>query len=590
MNRSDLSVAGLLSAALVLWLIPVAGHGVDPHHDGIMLKPALDVLSGQVLFRDTFTQYGALTTYLHAGALWLQPSLLSLRLLTVAAYAVTLFFLYATWRLILPCSLTVLSCGLFVLFIPGHEKNWLGGYWMLMPWSSVHALMFQSLGLYALAQVIRHVHAVRWGVILGAACAGAFWCRQPVGVIMTGCASVSWLALLWAGWTPTGASRRSILTAALAGFVIVHALLLGSVALTDALPEWWYQNFVWPGKWAQSGESTSWTLLLAFFVHFRAGAGLLVLLLALVAPGLLQRAGRELSPRRLSLYYLGLAGGLAWQHERVLGWLALRDGGWTALLPVVTLGLALACLAAVFRKPHAPKTTEYFLVAALAAQAAGSLPQYYPVPDPWHVLWALAPAFGLFVHLFWRSARWSAPVTALVLAAVFLPAVWAKARSARLALARHLVTLEHPSVLRGIQVPAAQAQGFRQITALLEQVERHRPGLPSALIGNDALFLCFTHNHTNPSPYYVTWIGLADPAANQRRWDYIQSVRPLMFLHKARWEAVDDFYRRARYLPVLYLPEEALEIAVPQELADTMGLKTYGASPRSGPALETPKP
>jgi len=43
--------------------------GVDPHHQGIMFKPAFDVAHGQMLFRDTFTQYGALTTLLHAWAL-----------------------------------------------------------------------------------------------------------------------------------------------------------------------------------------------------------------------------------------------------------------------------------------------------------------------------------------------------------------------------------------------------------------------------------------------------------------------------------------------------------------------------------------
>jgi len=106
------------------------------------------------------------------------------------------------------------------------------------------------------------------------------------------------------------------------------------------------------------------------------------------APALLQRAGLVLTPRRQTPYYLVLAGALAWQHERVLGLLALRDGGWTALLPVVVLGQALLCLGLVFRKT--PKTTEYYLVAALAAQAAGSLLQYYPVPDSWHILWALA--------------------------------------------------------------------------------------------------------------------------------------------------------------------------------------------------------
>lgn len=590
MPRRDALVAGLIAVVLVVLLWPLARQGVDSHHDGIMLKPALDVLSGQVLFRDTFTQYGALTTYLQAAVLWFQPTLLALRLMTVAAYALALFFLYATWREILPRPLSVLACGLFALFIPGYEKNWLGQYWMLLPWSSVYALVFQSLGLYAVSRIIRDTAAVHWGAVLGAACACTFWCRQPVGIIMTGCAVASGLALQWAGWTPVNSTRRAIMVAILAGFVAVNALLLGSVILTGALPEWWYQNFIWPSKWAQGSENVSFRLFISYFVHPSAGAGLLLLLPALFAPGLLQRAGVVLTPRRQWLYYLVLAGVLGWQHERVLGLLALRDGGWTALLPVMIMGQALLCLGLVFRKTGTPKTTEYYLVAALAAQAAGSVLQYYPVPDSWHVLWALAPAFGLGVYIFWRSARWSVAVTTLVLTAAFAPSFWAKIQSARQSLTRSLVTLEHPAVLRGMRVPATQAESFRRITTVLELIERHQPGIPSALIGNDALFLCFTQNRTNPTPYYVTWIGLADQPMNQKRWNYIQTVRPLMFLHKARWEAVNDFYRRARYLPVLYVEEQALEIAIPQELADAMGLKVYGGDAAGGPAKETPKP
>lgn len=590
MNRREALVAVLLSLGLAGLLAPFARMGVDPHHDGIMLKPALDVLSGQVLFRDTFTQYGALSTYLQAAALWFEPSLLSLRFMTVAAYALTLFFLYSAWRLILTPALTVLSCGLFILFIPCYEKNWLGQYWMMLSWSSVYALMFQSIGLYALLQIIRDTQAVRWGAVLGVTCASAFWCRQPIGMIMTGCAGVSWLALRRAGWAPVNSSRRSILGGFFAGFVVVNALLLGSIVITGALSEWWYQNFVWPSRWAQGSENVSWNLFVSYFVHPRAGAGLLALLLAAAAPGLLHRFGVGLTPRRLLLYYLGLAGVLAWQHERVLGLLGLREGGWTVLIPLVVVAVAVSSLARVFRPRDAPKTTEYYLVAALAAQAVGSLLQYYPVPDPWHILWSLAPAFGLVVHIFWRGSRWPAPVAALVLAIAFLPAVGAKISSARQALARPLVTLDRPTVLRGLRVPAEEAQSFGRIMAQLEQIEHYRPGIPSALIGNDALFLCLTNNRANPTPYYVTWIGLADQAANLKRWSYIQSVRPLMFLHRARWNAVNDFYRRARYVPLLYDPEEVLEIAVPQELADAMGVTAYGAPRAHGSVNPAPKP
>ena len=40
--------------------------GVDELLDAIMFKPAIDVAEGKMLFRDTFTQYGALTTLLQA--------------------------------------------------------------------------------------------------------------------------------------------------------------------------------------------------------------------------------------------------------------------------------------------------------------------------------------------------------------------------------------------------------------------------------------------------------------------------------------------------------------------------------------------
>src|SRR3954466_2359231 len=123
LSGGDRLIALLLAVAVVAYLVPFARTGVDPHHDGIMLKPALDVLSGQTLFRDTFMQYGALSCYLQVAALLVLPTLLSLKVLTVAVYAATLFLLYASWREILPRALTLLSCGLFMLFLPGYERN-----------------------------------------------------------------------------------------------------------------------------------------------------------------------------------------------------------------------------------------------------------------------------------------------------------------------------------------------------------------------------------------------------------------------------------------------------------------------------------
>jgi hypothetical protein len=577
MNRSDGLIGGLLAAALVALLVPLARLGIDQHHDGIMLKPALDVLAGQVLFRDSFTQYGALTTYLQAMALWFSPSLLSIRLLTVAAYGATLVMLYAGWRLILPRSLAILSCVLFMLFIPAYERDyWNNEYWLFSPWSSVYAMMFQSLGLYALLRMIMGEHPRRWGMLCGIATACVFWCRQPVGIIMAGCLGVIWLALHWTNWTPGTHRKGPVLWSLLGGFLAVNALLLGELYVTGALPQWWYQNIVWPGRWSASME---WRDTLKLSVHPAALLGLVLLLAAIALPGWLKKFLPARASRLVVFYYGGLALVLVWQSPWLLRVTALREGGWGALFPLVVLAQAIVSIIPVFTREKQAKPTEYYLVASLAALSLGSMVQLYPMADSWHIVWALAPTFGLVTYALWRWTGWRAPVLMTVILGLLVPAAYLKARAMMKIVEQPVVTLTSPSALRGMKVPENQARNYRVIVDALAPILKQHPDIPSAMIGNDAIFLCFTNNRTNPSPFYVTWRGLADNEANINRWNYIQTVRPLMFLHKARWEAVDDFYRRARYIPLLYLPEEALEIALPQELADTMGLKPYGASP-----------
>ncbi|MGH8035643.1 MAG: hypothetical protein ACREO9_10490 [Lysobacterales bacterium] len=312
--------------------------------------------------------------------------------------------------------------------------------------------------------------------------------------------------------------------------------------------------------------------------------------MAAAAPSLVKKFRPGLSARGILAYYLCLGVVLAWQYDWLLRAIAMREGGWSALFPLVILVQAVSSVTSAFTTRGTLKVPEYYLVATLAGISLGSLLQYYPMADPLHLLWALAPAFGLITFVFWRWSDWPAPVVAVALAAAFLPSAYMKAQSTTRILALPEVTLTRPAVLRGMKVPAAQARSYETIAATLSLIFKHQPDIPSALIGNGALFLCFTNNHANPSPYYVTWLGLADNAANLKRWSYIQSVRPLMFLHKARWRAVDDFYRNARYVPLLYVSEEALEIAVPQELAEAMGVTTYGAASKNGTTTGTTKP
>lgn len=142
---------------------PFALIDVDPHHDGIMFKPAVDVLEGQVLFRDTFSQYGAGLPYLQAAILGLfGPTLLALRLATVVVYALAAGLLVDVWRRLVPSSLACVSLGLW-LVLPGFFVQ---GF-PFLPWSSAYALLFQRGN----------------ALLCGVACGLVFLCRQPVGVV-----------------------------------------------------------------------------------------------------------------------------------------------------------------------------------------------------------------------------------------------------------------------------------------------------------------------------------------------------------------------------------------------------------------------
>ncbi|MEI6105533.1 MAG: hypothetical protein WCR49_00850 [Opitutae bacterium] len=574
MDRRDALLVVLLVGVMSALLLPLVSIGVDPHHDGAMLKPALDVLSGQFLFRDSFTQYGAVTCYLQALTLAFQRSLLTLRYSTLGIYAVTLTCLYASWRFLLPRSLTVVACVLFILLNPAYETDpWNHEHWLVQPWSSAYAMMFQAIGLYALFRVIRGEQPNRWGLVLGLACAAVFWCRQPVGIMMTAALITIWPALHWTGWTPAQSSKSAILGRILVGYFAFHAVLFGGYALNGALSAWWYQNIAWPARWSQG---IIWGDTLPLVAHPFAAAALAGLGLALALPGWWRRFWPNGPASWIWVYYIGLEVLLLWQHERLLQVIAIRLGGWSILIPLVVLGLALGSFVTAARRRGASLPLEYYLSAALAVLGLGSLVQYYPVADAWHFFYALAPVCGLFIFAVWRWSGQSSPVVAVLFAAVLLPAVWIKAQSIPLALNRPLVTLAGPAVLRGMRVSPEQARSLEQIAGVLALIERYQPGLPGALIGNDALYLCFLRNQANPTPYYVTWRGLADPADNRQRWDYIHRTRPLMILQKARWEAVNEFYQRERYVPLLFVPAEELEIAVPRELADKMGLAAYG--------------
>ena len=133
-----------LTLPLVYWFSRI---NFDPHHTGLMLKGALDVANGKRLFAETYTQYGALVTWIQALFIrMLGTSVTSILLATSLFYALSYPLLYRMARRFLSIPVSLLTTLVSVFLAPFY-------FWEFQPWSSVFALFFLLCSLLALFHV-----------------------------------------------------------------------------------------------------------------------------------------------------------------------------------------------------------------------------------------------------------------------------------------------------------------------------------------------------------------------------------------------------------------------------------------------------
>jgi len=124
--------------------------GVDAHHDGYMLKPALDLAEGHIPFKETYIQYGLFTTVIQALSLkTFGKYLMSLRLITALFYALIAGLQWLIWKRFLPRYLVITTIIIWLSLASFFHKPF-------HPWSSVYALFFQLLAGYLLIIFIEH--------------------------------------------------------------------------------------------------------------------------------------------------------------------------------------------------------------------------------------------------------------------------------------------------------------------------------------------------------------------------------------------------------------------------------------------------
>lgn len=329
----------------VLWFGTFALVRIDLHHDAVMLKPAIDVAAGKVIFRDTFCQYGALAVWIQALAVKLFGGELAvIQLLTVLFYGGSAVVCDRIFRRFLTAPYRVLNLVMFWGMAPFYLVP-------MHPWSSVYALFFMLLNTEFLLRFLDDGRA--WALWLAGGCAGlAFLARHPCGAIcIAGLAVLAAAAFL---------DRRKFwdLAAYMAGFAVVLAVFALYLTLFGAWSDYLRQCFGYViGFAVERGGNLRWS---------------------------------EIAKRFFPLNEV------MWLIDTVY-----------SVLPLLCIALVLSALRHM-KDASADERKTKLACLLLGVTGLVSWHQYYPVPCLRHLYWAAIPMFGvlaLTVRKLWDAAE-----------------------------------------------------------------------------------------------------------------------------------------------------------------------------------------
>lgn len=532
---ADIIIAGLIVCLAFAVFYPFTFIGVDPHHDGIMLKTALDLVAGQTLFRETFNQYGALASYLQAWFLSLtSPTLWNLRLLTLLTYAAIAGFQYFSAALYIPRTLAVAATLFWMALAP-----FLAPQYTLLPWSSVFAIFFQLAGLIFFQYGTRR--DTREGRLLflsGLSIGLAFLCRQTVGLL-------SLIALMGAvlavGIHPSRneGSRAAGLKRLLPLFGGFAATIAGFLVENHhANRDWWFQTVTWPRMWAAGKGAGFSRICNSLFWSWQQGTrplvGLFLLEITLLVA--IFFLGRKFPKTKwpLAVAFSGLA--IYWARCTAL-WGTVEWGGVDTGVPLISIGIEwgglatgmpLVLLGAFFVLWIMRTADRRLELMALASVGVASWHQFYPINDNRHLFWGISLAIGPTVYLLYRAFNSQLIPSLLAVVALTHPMFIKKYEEARVKLTRQYVTLREPPILAGMKVLPQEVAAIGPHMTELHKLAQRYPDKPFLLEGMDPFVLTLARNLKNPSPFYVTW-GF-EPQAAERRTEFLLRYQPIVIV------------------------------------------------------------
>lgn len=427
---------------------------VDPHHDGIMLKPTVDVLNGKVLFRDSFSQYGPLTILVQALPMKMfGGGLIVIRLLTAFFYgliAVTQWLIYSRF---LPSWANILSWALWLAlgyFFIDHETL------VLIPSATVFPVFSVLLSVYLL---IRHLESrrVRYVVMCGVATACTFWFKINFGIIHFGSIALSVALLEFLG---RGRNRLRVLCGFVAGCSLVHLCLVIWLLHHQAFQDFWIQSVEFGYLFATQNQFSTneplWIQVIGCLLQINSKHG-------------------------------------------------FTSALWT-FLPITSIVVCGRVIYAFVKQRSIESSEAVVLSASLIS--AGLWFTYFPVSSVYHMWLGSALSVGIFVYLLWgitqsASTRGRLALRVVCLVLVFYPDLSMRSTGCirKLAALSTYEKIETPSFLRGIYLPRREAQVYAQIESMLNRY----PEYDLINLTRDGLYSLYRENKHDLHKMYLNW-------------------------------------------------------------------------------------
>jgi 4-amino-4-deoxy-L-arabinose transferase-like glycosyltransferase len=446
--------------------------GVDPHHDGIMLKPALDVSRGLVLFKNTFTEYGGLSTYIQALALKIFGEyLLTLKILTAIFYALISVLLYYISIKFLPKFLAFISIILYFAIAPYYSFTFL-------IWSSVYALFFQLWGTLVLINAISKKSSTKF-LYVGILTALAFWCRQTVGVTMF-FAVIGYFMYLIVFKKNKFKKIQLYLFKYILGTLTICFLFLIYLFSTSSFTDWWKQTIIYNYEWGKTYTGNYNVFRLIFFLFDTVDPKGLINFWTLI-------------PVTTLLFFIK-----NWRHKNLTALTLIGLASWTQYFPL--------------------NDSVHLFWAAMPMLPLFAL-----------FIFQLFKDFLLNKNQFTKHL--SKYATALLMVIIFIPNLNYSLKAARQKITNHYVYLQQPTILRGLRIGDSDAQFY---TNLYQKIEKYFSNNPNGNVidnGPDPLYLTFDPRIKNIYPMFFNWFSIKQsvyPNYDQQVNQYIKNNQPLI--------------------------------------------------------------